>query len=353
MSLREWLILIGILVIVVVMVDGYRRMRLAKKRATELNFGLEEVKGYDDALSELPNGGARARPLNETLSRKEHPRERVEPGFSSTRESDPPTESLQPDPSSIRRRQSSLNTTNDVESDASGQSMAPDDQLLDEQSKVATNTCTFPQQGSERSVTVAPPRERTGKKVGQAETAKASRQNREVSSQPSPNKTMPVADVVGESPEKLQDRPVASEVIVINILARGGEFFAGDQLLQALLGCDLRYGDMSIFHRYANADGTGKIIFSVANGVKPGTFSIDELENTQTPALGMFMGLPGPEKPLQAFAMMEETARRLALDLGGEMKDEQLSVMTQQTLEHYRQRIRDYERKQLARQPAH
>ncbi len=352
MSLREWLILIGILVIVAVMVDGYRRMRLAKKRATELNFGLEEVKGYDDALSELPNGG-RARPLNEALSRKEHQRERVEPGFSSVGESDSPTEFLQPELSSVRRRQSSLNTTIDVECDANGQSVAQDDQLLGEHSKIATNTCNFPQQGNERSVTVAPPRERAGKKVGQGETARVSRQNREVSSQPSPNKTMPVAKVVGESPEKLQDRPLASEVIVINILARGGEFFAGDQLLQALLGCDLRYGDMSIFHRYANADGTGKIIFSVANGVKPGTFSIDELENTQTPALGMFMGLPGPENPMQAFALMEETARRLALDLGGEMKDEQLSVMTQQTLEHYRQRISDYERKQLARQPAH
>ncbi|WBA80376.1 cell division protein ZipA C-terminal FtsZ-binding domain-containing protein [Endozoicomonas sp. GU-1] len=50
---------------------------------------------------------------------------------------------------------------------------------------------------------------------------------------------------------------------------------------------------------------------------------------------------------------MEETARRLALDLGGELKDEQFSVMTQQTLEHCRQRIREYERKQLAKQPVH
>lgn len=164
---------------------------------------------------------------------------------------------------------------------------------------------------------------------------------------------MPVAEVADATREKLQDRPPASEVIVINILARSGEVFAGDRLMQAMLACDLRYGDMSIFHRYANADGTGKIIFSVANGVKPGTFSIDELEATQSPALSMFMGLPGPEKPMQGFTLMEETARRLALNLGGEMKDEQFSVMTQQTLEHYRQRIRDYERKQLARQPAH
>ena len=60
------------------------------------------------------------------------------------------------------------------------------------------------------------------------------------------------------------------------------------------------------------------------------------------------MGLPGPDEPVKAFTQMVETAKQLALDLGGELKDEQFSVMTQQTIEHSRQRIIDYERKQLA-----
>ncbi len=356
MSLREWLILIGILVIVVVMADGYRRMRLAKKRASELNFGLEEVKGYDDNFSsELPNGGARARPTNEAFTRKEQPRERVEPGFSNPGESSSQSESSQAEQSPVRRRQAPLNTTTDVENEdhTTKEPTVQDAQPRKPNRKPAENTVTFPQ--NERSVTTAVPRARTDADADhpQGETTRASGQKREVSGQVSAGKAIPVAEAAGGAREKLQDRPPASEVIVINILARSGEVFAGDQLMQAMLGCDLRYGDMSIFHRYTNADGTGKIIFSVANGVKPGTFSIDELETTQSPALSMFMGLPGPEKPMQAFALMEETARRLALDLGGEMKDEQFSVMTQQTLEHYRQRIRDYERKQLARQPAH
>ena len=49
---------------------------------------------------------------------------------------------------------------------------------------------------------------------------------------------------------------------------------------------------------------------------------------------------------------MEESAKQLALDLGGELKDEHYSVMTQQTLEHCRQRIRDYERKRLTQKNA-
>ena len=346
MSLREWLILVGILVIVVVMVDGYRRMRLAKKRASELSFGLEEVKGYDDDFSsELPNGGARVCPPNESSTHKDLPKERIEPDFSYAEDSD--SESLSPAPA--RHWQSSLKTTNDVgvEDDKSRPLATENDYPQKQHNKVTADTTSFPQRSSDRSVTS---RDADGT-LAEDQSVQADRapmQKRE--GRPSLNKTVPAADV---TTEKLKDRPPASEVIVINILARSGEFFAGDQLMQSMLACDLRYGDMSIFHRYTNVDGTGKILFSVANGVKPGTFSIDELESTQTPALSMFMGLPGPQMPMQAFALMVETARRLSLDLGGEMKDEQFSVMTQQTLEHYRQRIREYERKQLARQPVH
>lgn len=93
MSLRDWLILIGILVIVGVLADGYRRMRLARKRSSEISFGLEEVKGYDDDFSsELPNGGARPSALKESslkdsilkegFAKKEPAKTRVEPGFS-------------------------------------------------------------------------------------------------------------------------------------------------------------------------------------------------------------------------------------------------------------------------------
>lgn len=60
MSLRDWLIVIGIVTITGVLADGYRRARLARKRSSELSFGLEDVKGNEDEFgSELPNGGAR------------------------------------------------------------------------------------------------------------------------------------------------------------------------------------------------------------------------------------------------------------------------------------------------------
>ncbi len=394
MSLRDWLILIGILVIVGVLADGYRRMRLARKRASELSFGLEEVKGYDDDFSsELPNGGARSRPSHESFSRKDQPRERVEPGFSSTDYAEDYAEDEQVYPESLRQRHHPKSPNVEPEAEAYPDELVDTPEFaekakpqrtldLDEPVPVLRNLDESHQsgrakrfspsenvlqsegfsrtEGPDRSVRSreasrlsAEPEEFVSRPRVASSKGKAPIKERDVSARESSNPQKELNLGGREKAEKLKDRPPASEVIVINVLSKGGGIFAGEQLMQSMLSSGMRFGDMSIFHRYANADGTGKILFSMANGVKPGTFTIDNLEATETPALSLFMSLPGPEKPMQAFALMEETARRLALDLGGELKDEQFSVMTQQTLEHCRQRIREYERKQLAKQPVH
>jgi cell division protein ZipA len=49
---------------------------------------------------------------------------------------------------------------------------------------------------------------------------------------------------------------------------------------------------------------------------------------------------------MQAFEFMLETAQCVVRNMGGELKDERRSVMTPQTIEHCRQRIREFERKQ-------
>ncbi len=44
---------------------------------------------------------------------------------------------------------------------------------------------------------------------------------------------------------------------------------------------------------------------------------------------------------------MLNAAQQISNDLGGELKDDQRNVLTSQTIEHYRQRIRDFELNQL------
>jgi len=141
------------------------------------------------------------------------------------------------------------------------------------------------------------------------------------------------------------------EVIVINVMARKGERFHGYELSQALNSCSLRHGEMKIFHRYdQQAMGKPQPLFSVANVVEPGFFNLDLIDEFETPGIVMFMQLPGPRRSLNTFSLMVDTAKRLASMLNAELRDENHSVLTMQTIEHYRQRVQDFERRQLARQ---
>ena len=136
------------------------------------------------------------------------------------------------------------------------------------------------------------------------------------------------------------------EVLIINLMAPAGQQFAGSDLLQALLDHGLRFGAMNIFHRHKNSDGSGPAQFSLANMVVPGTFDLSAMSNFSTPGVSMFLSLPTEDNSLAAFDAMAEIAKGLAHELGGELKDENRSVMTRQTLEHYRQRVVEFERKQ-------
>lgn len=141
------------------------------------------------------------------------------------------------------------------------------------------------------------------------------------------------------------------EVLIINIMAHKGEVFKGDDLLDIVLKCGLRYGSMDIFHRYSDNKGEGALLFSMANMVKPGTFDLDAMDEFTTPGVTLFMTLPINADSMHSFDLMADTAQAISQTLGGELKDEQRSVMTRQTLEHCRQRIRDFERKKLFRRP--
>lgn len=145
--------------------------------------------------------------------------------------------------------------------------------------------------------------------------------------------------------------PEPEEVFIINIMAPKGEFFQGAALLDIVLKCGLRYGSMDIFHRYKDLKGEGALLFSMANMVKPGTFDLDAMDEFSTPGISLFMTLPIDADSMQSFELMVETAQAISQTLGGELKDEQRSAMTRQTLEHCRQRIRDFERKKLFRRP--
>ena len=138
------------------------------------------------------------------------------------------------------------------------------------------------------------------------------------------------------------------EVIVINVLCRGDDNADGPTLVEAITEQGLRFGDMNIFHRASPTD-RARTDFSLASAVEPGTFDLGAMDGFTTRGVTLFMQLPGPAEPIEAFEDMVRIARGIASRIGGDLKDEQHSVMTGQTIEHCRQRVRDFTRRQMSR----
>lgn len=157
-----------------------------------------------------------------------------------------------------------------------------------------------------------------------------------------------------EEPAPAQDpvpepEPAPQEVIIVNVMAKSGQYFYGDELLPVLQHFGLRLGSMNIFHRHTEMDGNGPVMFSMANMVKPGTFSLAAMSELVTPGVSFFVQLPNRHGNMKSFEQMLATANAVKQALDGDLKDERRSVLTRQTVEHCRQRIRDFELSQLSR----
>ena len=183
-----------------------------------------------------------------------------------------------------------------------------------------------------------------------ARAAAAARQRDLEFDEPVPTLLNPLDEGDAHAPRGASDDAPMEELLVINVVCRDPLGFKGPELLQSILESGLRFGDMDIFHRHESMTGHGEVLFSMANGVKPGTFDLDDIDLFTTRAVSFFLGLPGPRHPKQAFDVMIAAARKLAHELDGELKDDQRSVLTAQTIEHYRQRITDFERRHLTKQ---
>lgn len=143
-----------------------------------------------------------------------------------------------------------------------------------------------------------------------------------------------------------QQGQIPTDVIVINLREKNGNF-EGSDLLPLILENGLRFGAMDIFHFHAEEDGEGDILFSMANIVKPGTFDLAHFENFETVGLSFFLTLPVTSgSHMQAFDEMVNVTQAMAVALDGELLDENRSILTRQTIEHYRERVRDFSRRE-------
>ncbi len=153
---------------------------------------------------------------------------------------------------------------------------------------------------------------------------------------------------VGDAPRPSQPLDESELHIVMTVMARSGKRFSGEALRHALESADLYHGDMNIFHRHEQPkDLSTPTLFSAANVLSPGSFERERMDEMNSPGIAMFMRLPGPEHPSEAFQTMLEAARTVAQDLGGTVCDESRSTLTPQSINHLRERIADFGRRQM------
>jgi cell division protein ZipA len=130
------------------------------------------------------------------------------------------------------------------------------------------------------------------------------------------------------------------DVLAMHLMANKGEMINGQMLLDAVLAVGFRFGGRKIFDRHLNEEGSGEVLFSLANVANPGTFDLNTIADIKTPGVSLFMQLDGLADPVTAFDIMVDTVDRLVAQLHLHVLDEARSSMTKQTIDHYRQRAR-------------
>ena len=95
---------------------------------------------------------------------------------------------------------------------------------------------------------------------------------------------------------------------------------------------------MKIFHRHTSEDGSGPVLFSMANLLNPGTFDLTTIAQQELVGVTLFLAPSDLDNPSETFDLMMDVAEQLAEKLQLNIMDESRSSMTKQTIDHYRHR---------------
>lgn len=145
------------------------------------------------------------------------------------------------------------------------------------------------------------------------------------------------ADSTQQNANQNVGRDADPVVLPLLVASADGTAFPGDRVENLIEEIGFEYGALSIYHYPGEL---GETLFSLMNGVKPGTFDRGNSASFATPVLALFMQLPlnSPSESL-ILDQMIDIARDIADQLGGEVLDDQRLPLTSESIDRYREQL--------------
>ncbi|WP_448547206.1 cell division protein ZipA [Thalassotalea fusca] len=336
-NFRNALIIISAIVIAAIFVHGFWTIRKNKnpyKLKAKHETAEPEVRGFDNSGFDQDGVGKPRVVSANTLNEDEIPKE---PAPAPTYEPEPLPKDIKEDNQEVLTLEPSLGDLSDI-----NEQPPVDDTPLPAQVSEEKPI----QEVYESPISEAKPSVR--KKNVRNTGANAKRNQMEINFGDEYDAIEENAQQQSHQKNKQEDTKPANEieqqVIVVSVVMPENLTISGAALLPSLLTLGLRYGEMNIFHRHEDNAGNGKVTFSLANMMNPGTFDLDQLETFTTQGISLFMTLPNAGDPFEVFEQMMSAAKQLAMEFHGQLLDDKRSVMTKQTEQHYISKIREFER---------
>jgi cell division protein ZipA len=146
---------------------------------------------------------------------------------------------------------------------------------------------------------------------------------------------------IDEEPPRPQAK---SDLLVISVFAKSDDQFASYDLLQAIAATGMQFGEMNIFHYYAEDELGHKItLFNLVSATEPGDFDLDRMGEFSCIGLTLFLSLSQVPDPQQAFERMLTTAEQLADDLDGELRAGHRMPWNDDVLNDYLRKVAHYQ----------
>ncbi len=356
----ESLIALGILVVAAILLDGVRRARNARRDSLsmidKMNQGIDRS-DFDDYGNDFPSGAARvvaqrnqdeeniASELMETSTRRTADLAQVAPILLDVKNEE-------------RAARIEPELGDDVEDDFNNIEENSDEENALDEEIVSAQQNVVPESRGVRNASPVFDTATQPLGLGESEVLCEPRIYERPVDKPAPRREAPVQKptkpILEAREEKNRAQQVAAEpknqqlplddLIIVGVVARDRNGFSGAALLDLFLERGLRYGHYNLFHYYTGEQTEDDSLFSVANILNPGSFDLNQMNNLQTPGITMFLSMGTLRgNTMEVFDLMLDTARAIATRLNGELRDDQRSVLTNQMIEHNRQRIRQFE----------